>query len=635
MKKLLSTALIVCLCLSLVLPTALAKYSENKSSFETFEEACVNGPIAMAEEYGGNYYNNACLADYPEGTTWIYRSAGRWSSSNAGYRKNTVLQVYTEQKFETKDDALAFLQSLGLVDIIEEARGSIILVNPIGDTFAAADARAYFLIQSATFNLPSSLFGSRNTPVEATYYGGLTYHYAIGIDGGATFLNDYVASQFDYVTRLGGMVLIGGKMDRIHNVAGVIPVYLVNPTDTVVAKYKAINETDSYSYQYDTEIYYNLQQPLQKVCVRYQEDVDCAAIIHDAYYGLLIKAMRQPVVQEHLYTYANDISASVSWDQAPYSLCERTAFFDYKTENGVYIEEFVDTERFAEYCTREDDPGLFGRPATPGLYVTTWYEVVPEEVKNGEVPEHSVPLIMAYHGAGDDPVQFLDEFGLITLADRERVVILAPAHQVVFSVGQRCLPPMIDYLLEKYPALDPSRVYVTGYSAGGGAVLHTINGNAHMFAAAVPHASTITMSADEEIVPEDVDLPIMFCTSTLDFVGYDSANRDPERISIEFQTRINDYIVFNGMEPNVYDFDKYPQSGFKGEAYDEKLVNNEYPNHTWYRINEDGIPLVALNITDFLPHGLYPVYGEITWNFLKHYKRDLETGEVIYMPYVQ
>ena len=89
------------------------------------------------------------------------------------------------------------------------------------------------------------------------------------------------------------------------------------------------------------------------------------------------------------------------------------------------------------------------------------------------------------------------------------------------------------------------------------------------------------------------------------------------------------------MEPNEYDFDKYPQSGFKGEAYDEKLVNNEYPNHTWYRINEDGIPLVALNITDFLPHGLYPVYGEITWNFLKHYKRDLETGEVIYMPYIQ
>lgn len=70
-----------------------------------------------------------------------------------GYRKNTVLQVYTDTKFENKEAAKAYLESLGLIDIIEEAKGSIILVNPAGETFSNVDARAYYLMQTASCNL--------------------------------------------------------------------------------------------------------------------------------------------------------------------------------------------------------------------------------------------------------------------------------------------------------------------------------------------------------------------------------------------------------------------------------------------------------------------------------------------------
>ena len=76
----------------------------------------------MTEELGGAYCSDPCLAEYPAGTTYIYRSSARWSATSAGYRKNTVLQVYTDKKFESKDEALSYLQSLGLIDIIEEAK---------------------------------------------------------------------------------------------------------------------------------------------------------------------------------------------------------------------------------------------------------------------------------------------------------------------------------------------------------------------------------------------------------------------------------------------------------------------------------------------------------------------------------
>ena len=68
----------------------------------------------MSAELGSSYVSDPCLAEYPAGTTYIYRSAARWSATSAGYRKNTVLQVYTDTKFENKEAAKAYLESLGL-----------------------------------------------------------------------------------------------------------------------------------------------------------------------------------------------------------------------------------------------------------------------------------------------------------------------------------------------------------------------------------------------------------------------------------------------------------------------------------------------------------------------------------------
>ena len=50
----------------------------------------------------------------------------------------------------------------------------------------------------------------------------------IGIGIGATFLNNYVAPVLDYVSRIGGLLLINGTMERIREVADEVPAYLVN-----------------------------------------------------------------------------------------------------------------------------------------------------------------------------------------------------------------------------------------------------------------------------------------------------------------------------------------------------------------------------------------------------------------------
>ncbi len=647
MKKLLCITTILCLCLTMGTCYAQVQFSSNPSTFETFEEATMNGPAAMSAELGGSYISDPCLAEYPVGTTYIYRSAARWSASSAGYRKNTVLQVYTDTKFETKDDAKGYLQSLGLIDIIDEAKGSIILVNPIGDDFNKADARAYYLIQTASCNLGGTVtIDEKNyTCAEGAYYGGTTYRYVIGVDGGATFVNNFIAPTFDDVTRIAGMILVGGNMDRIHDVAGIVPVYMVNPSATALIKYKEINETNRYGYVKDVDCYFNQELTLQKVLVKNIETVDLAAEINYGYYNLLIKSMRVPVVLPGLYTNSLDFTTG-NWNSAPYSLGERNAFFDYKTADGLVIEEFVGQDTFKDYTIPEGTIGLFGRPAQVGAYIDTWYEVVPEEVKDGATPEHSVPMWLMLHGGGDDPLQFLDEMGFMVLAGEERFAMIAPIHGAMFTVGDAVLPAVVDYFLAKYPALDPSRVYVTGYSMGGGGTLHAINGNAKVFAAACPNAAAIFNTEDEIVKTDDLDMPILFTTATYDFCGFGGVSGfaatpvaddpyDPEHINKSYQDRINDYMTLNGLENIVYDFETYPMSGFRADEYYEKFLNNEYMNRTWLLYNEDNVPMVGLNITDYLPHGLYQEFGRLCWDYAKHFSRNMETGEVVYNPYVK
>ena len=140
-----------------------------------------------------------------------------------------------------------------------------------------------------------------------------------------------------------------------------------------------------YSYLKDVECYFNQELPLQKVRVKDTDAVDLAAEINYGYYNLLIKTMRVPVVLPGLHTYSLDFTSG-NWNSAPYSLGARKAGFDYKTAEGLVIEEFVGMDTFKDYSIPEGTTGLFGRPAQTGAYIDTWYEVVPEEVKNGTAP---------------------------------------------------------------------------------------------------------------------------------------------------------------------------------------------------------------------------------------------------------
>ena len=601
-------------------------------TFETMEEVHANGPALFSPIYNKEFVTDPAMETYPAGTTYVYR-ANTYTGLTAGYRMNTNILVYTDEEIADKDAALAYLKGLGITDMIDEAGGSAVLVTPANKDagFGAADQYAYYQLQSAMCNLGGGVWGGHGY-IDNYYYGGVTNRYLIGVNGGASFLCNYVAPQLDYIGRVAGMMLVNADMEHILNVAVPVPVYLVNASDMVFDKFQEVNGAYACEATEGKTVFYNQQFPVRKVAVA-AEGKNLAEYVNDAYYSLFIKAMRTPVVKSGLFTSAGEYSG-YAFNQAPYTLTARSAILNGKTPDGIVVTEHQE-ERFSEF------------QAENGEYLNTWYEFLPEEVLNGTAKEHSIPLILSNHGGGDDPVQATDELGLITLAGKERIAIVAARYATdvpgggifgasPFDVNGKALPALVRYMLETYPALDPARVYATGYSMGGAATVEAVECAPELFAAAVPMAAGtpwgLHVPTEEEIAAFDkLDVAMMFTTSQFDLDG--AYNQAAGILGQGYQDAINLFAQFNGLGAIEYDFDTYPTVGFKTDKIVSKLLNDEYENVTWYKNNEAGAPVLAVSFTELLPHGLHPDYGmDIAWNYMKQFSRNTETGELIYTP---
>jgi predicted peptidase len=118
--------------------------------------------------------------------------------------------------------------------------------------------------------------------------------------------------------------------------------------------------------------------------------------------------------------------------------------------------------------------------------------ICPTKWSKGTAPAGTVPLWLALHGGGDDPRQFVDEIGLLRWPVPSGSPWWRRITQNIANLLSDVLPKLVKYMLKTYPALDASRVYVTGYSMGGAATLRAINGDPSVFAAAVPMAAAPT-----------------------------------------------------------------------------------------------------------------------------------------------
>lgn len=208
----------------------------NKATFETLEETRVSSPAAAASRGAAKniYKSHPVLDGYPKGTTYVYRSANLWGGR--ANRSNTNILVFAGKSFQDKNAALAYLKDLGLINIIDTAIGSVVLITPSDPKagFAAADQKHYYALQTAMLSLGASERSNNavTTFSDGDYFGGFGFLYVIGIDGGATFFNNYIASTFDYASRIAGaMFTFKDKMDAQFKETDLPFMYLTSAYD--------------------------------------------------------------------------------------------------------------------------------------------------------------------------------------------------------------------------------------------------------------------------------------------------------------------------------------------------------------------------------------------------------------------
>ncbi|MCF0178034.1 MAG: hypothetical protein HUJ90_05360, partial [Bacteroidales bacterium] len=329
-----------------------------------------------------------------------------------------------------ESSAKTLVSQLGIEKIMPDNNGSLLVVNPSNKKY---DAEKDFELFVTLYNT----LRSGNLKV-------------IGVGAGATFVNSVIAPKAaGYIS---GILTIGGekgKLDKKEKYPGV-PAYVAGKKAAKVAEeYKTIN-----SFVKD--------EPLLKVVVNEEPNAALDAIFDDAWQQILGTCYRFNNYK-HTHYYGSKFGEYGVGELEPYLICDRY---------GITCDIVVFKERYGG-----------GKP-------WLWYEYWPNEIKEG-AKEKSVPVMVLLHGNTNDPRTQAETSGFIQVQAEERFFVVEMEWQGTTeydAMGQDGVEEVINYLLNKYPQLDPSRVYCEGLSAGS--ITATALGikKSHLFAAVGGHS---------------------------------------------------------------------------------------------------------------------------------------------------
>ena len=149
------------------------------------------------------------------------------------------------------------------------------------------------------------------------------------------------------------------------------------------------------------------------------------------------------------------------------------------TETDLHALDLLDEAE--TLATAIHDGKRFDAPNRVGQF---WLSLPDPDIKlRVQLPkvEGKVPLLIALHGAGGSENLFFEGYGNGCIAKecaKRNWAMVAP--RLGFGGGPN-LPQLIDALAERYPAIDPKRVYIVGHSMGAAAAISALERSPERF----------------------------------------------------------------------------------------------------------------------------------------------------------
>ncbi|HEL2383803.1 TPA: prolyl oligopeptidase family serine peptidase [Streptococcus suis] len=477
----------------------------------------------------------------------------------------------------TLDEAKQQLTDLGLSEVVEQWASSVYVLPPAnGENYSDEDATAFLdLVAKA--------------PV--------TNVKVIGLDEGATFVNNQIAPKYSYL--MAGVLSIGGEVEEGAALTEMVPAYISASSQDVVQLYTGGNKTKD-------NVYTDSKNPLQKVVVSDKEDL--SDIFQDAWNQILSKN----------YRMHNDTTEF-------YMANPKEVTSGYGLEPIINFEELE-----VDYHQNEEMP-LNGE----GSY--TWYEYVPKDIDKKD--KQSVPLIVTQHGFGNDPRLQGDTSGWVELVAKEGLIVVSPEWQdkennfaKVDGLDEDGVLKLVEYLKEEYPQINPNQIYITGLSAGGSKAALWAAKHPDVFAASASVSSPGIDKAElHEVSTNSFKnlVPYLYIVGDHDFfqmIPVDGSSKfgmpnvffdDPNVSMFEF---IQSYQRINGIavsdKPDI-SLNQFYGLAFNKERWFELGTKKTFEGSL---TNADGKEVIRLVAVENLAHWNYRPEAEYIWKFFKQYQ---------------
>ena len=497
--------------------------------------------------------------------------------------------IYPDSKLD-EAGAKKLVEDLDMRDVLVENHVKVFVINPIGENY---DNSADFEGFKEVFNKARS--------------GNLK---VIGIGNGATFVNTAIAPT-DAAGHIAGILSIDGKPGITPDSSWGVPAYIAGKKAAKAAKpYIAMNKGVRCGSKYVNE-----EEELLAVIVDETSGATLAQIFDKAWEELFSKNLR---FNNYKHTHYNGAKFG---EYGPYELEPYT------------VHESLGIKR--ELVIMEQKKGL------PWL----WYEYWPEELMSG-APAGSVPVMVLLHGNTNDPRTQAETSGFIQVAGKERFFIVEMEWQGskdYGAMGYDGIEKVINILLEKYPQLDPSRIYAQGLSAG--AITATALGicKSYLFAGVGGYGGGIYTGAKTgrfsylpglwaEATQKRgfVEMPYCSIIGTADQVVPFYTPNDYKGNS--YVNAWNTYQQLNGIEvTSELDFASDTLLGLN--LADRQTITTNKGNGikavTGYFYKGE-MPLIKIVAVVDYGHWNFMPGAQMMWDFFKMFSRDPETKKLIY-----
>ena len=500
--------------------------------------------------------------------------------------------VYPDKKVD-ESQAMDLIKELGIDQQLKQFGISFGVVNPVGDTYNNdVDLKAFQ-------TMVDSLRTFANLKI-------------IGIGNGATFVNQVIANNAGEVA---GIVSINGKAGKAVANAAPVPAFIVGKNAANIAKaYIATNKAKLTAKEKQMQIYTNADEPLLRVVVSNTTTQTLGEIFQDAWETLLNKNYR---FNNYRHTW---YEGQKHGQYGTYELEPFLNLDELKVKRNIVVNE----DRF-------------------GQTKTLWYEYIPEGVMSAE--KGSVPLVLLLHGNNNDPRTQADTSGWIQLAAKEKIFVAELEWQGkpgYAAMGHDGIETTVMQLVQKYPQIDPSRIYTEGLSAG--AMTSSALGvkKSHLFAAIGAMSGGLFpgggVFGGDAIYNEAVQKRGFVETAYVGVFGTDDAViRYPKANDWKGNSVINAWKVYetmNGMDV-VEDYDFSKNEAFGQAVQNPTTIKTNKGDGITMEIgylNKGNVPLMKLVAVMHYGHWNFQPAAQVMWDHFKHFSRDVKTKKLIYHP---